>query len=154
ELGVVPLNARRIHEHDRRQIARGERAINISRVALPAKVGEVAAMINVRVAQHHRVERFGVEGEIAIALDGFLALALKEAALQQQPRAVDFEQIHRAGRRARGAEEMDLHGAKGAGGGRVVESGNGKLNPLHSKGQISRFLERVYFASFEQLRLL
>jgi hypothetical protein len=39
-------------------------------------------------------------------------VALEEAAFEQQPPAVDLDQIHRAGGGARRAKEMDLHGEK------------------------------------------
>jgi hypothetical protein len=69
-------------------------------------------MINMRVAQHHRVQFLRGEREIAIALDGFVALALEQSTFEQQPLAVDFEKIHRTRGRARGAKEMNLHGVK------------------------------------------
>ena len=66
-------------------------------------------MVDVGVAQHDRVEGLRVEWKVAIALDGFVAFALEQAALEEQPLPVDFEQKHRAGRRAGRAEEMDFH---------------------------------------------
>jgi hypothetical protein len=69
-------------------------------------------VIHVRVAQDDGVNLLRVERETAVALDGFLAMTLKEAAFEQQPSAVDLDQIHRTGGGARRAEEMDLHGEK------------------------------------------
>jgi hypothetical protein len=64
------------------------------------------------VAQDDGVNLLRVERKTAVALDGFLAVALEEAAFEQQPFAVDLEQVHRAGGGARRAEEVDLHGEK------------------------------------------
>jgi hypothetical protein len=69
-------------------------------------------MIHVRVAQDHGVNLPRVERKAAVALDGFFAVALEEAAFEQQPFAVDLDEIHRTGGGARRAEEVDLHGEK------------------------------------------
>ncbi len=109
--GVVHLDVRGVHEHDAAQVARGEGAMDVAGVALLDQVRQVARVIHVRVAQDDGVNLPRVEGKAAVALDGFLAMALEEAAFEQQPPAVDFEQIHRAGGGARCAEEVDLHAA-------------------------------------------
>ena len=41
--------------------------------------------------EQHRVDIFGVEGEIAIALEGFLAPPLEQPALEQHLFSVDFQ---------------------------------------------------------------
>ena len=102
---------RGIHEHDAAKVARGEGAMDVAGVALLDEVRQVARMVHVRVAQDDGVNLLRVERKAAVALDGFLAMALKEAAFEQQAFAVDLEQIHRAGGGARRAEEMDFHAA-------------------------------------------
>ena len=84
ERRVGLLDLRGIHEHDAGQVARGERAVNVAGVTLLAQVRQIAGMVNVRVAQHHGVHLLRVEGKTAIALDGFLAPALEQAAFEQQ----------------------------------------------------------------------
>ena len=69
-------------------------------------------MVNVGVAQHDRVEGLRVEWKVAIALDGFVAFALEQAAFEEEPLPVDFEQEHRAGRRAGRAEKTDFHAVR------------------------------------------
>ena len=86
--------------------------MDVAGVTLLDEVRQVARMIHVRVAQDDGVNLPRVERKAAVALDGFLAMALEEAAFEQQPFAVDLEQIHRAGGGARRAEEVDLHGEK------------------------------------------
>jgi len=112
ERGVVHLDVRGVHEHDAAQVARGEGAMDVAGVSLLHQIRQVARVIHVRVAQDDGVNLLRIERETAVALDGFLAMALEETAFEQQPFAVDLEQIHRAGGGARRAEEVDLHGEK------------------------------------------
>jgi hypothetical protein len=69
-----------------------------------------------RVAENDGVERLRVERKIAVAFDGFVTPALKQAAFEQQPPLIQFQKKHRSGRRAGGAEEVELHGARMAAG--------------------------------------
>ena len=73
------------------------------------EVGQVANVVDVRVAQDDGVHRLGVERELLVALDRFLPLALIQAAVEQQPRAVDLEQMPGTGRRPDRAVEGELH---------------------------------------------
>ena len=109
ELGIGALNLRRILQHNAGQVACRESAVDVARKTLPAQVGQVPAMVNMRVTENGRVDLLRREREIAVALDRLGAFALKKSAFQKQPLLIDFQQIHRAGGRARGAEEMDLH---------------------------------------------
>ena len=59
--GVVLLNARGISEHDGRQIARGVGAENVAAIALFHKVGEISAVINVRMAQNRHINGGGIK---------------------------------------------------------------------------------------------
>jgi hypothetical protein len=86
--------------------------MDVAGVALLDEVRQVARMIHVRVAQDDGINLLRVERKTTVALDGFLAVALKEAAFEQQPPAVDLDQVHRTGGGARRAEEVDLHGEK------------------------------------------
>jgi hypothetical protein len=74
-----------------------------------AEVGQVSAMINVRVTQYHGIHGTRIEGEVAVPRDGFFAMALEQSAFPQQPLVVHLEQKHRTRSRARGAVEMDFH---------------------------------------------
>ena len=67
-------------------------------------------MIDVRVTEQNAIKLGGIERELSIALDGLIAMTLKEPALQENPTLIDLQQIHRAGRRACGAEKVDSHG--------------------------------------------
>jgi hypothetical protein len=86
--------------------------MDVAGVTLLDEVRQVARVIHVRVAQDDGVNQLRVEWKAAVALDGFLAVALEEAAFEQQPLAIDLDEIHRTSGGARRAEEVDLHGEK------------------------------------------
>lgn len=67
--------------------------MNVSGEALAAEVRKIAAVVNVRVTEHGGVNLAGVEGELPVALDGFLAPALEQAAFQQEPLVVHLDEV-------------------------------------------------------------
>ena len=69
-----------------------------------------ATVIDVCMAENDRVYFLGNEAKVAVQNIRFLAQALKQAAVQQEPLAVDGEQVHGTGDRAGRAPELDLHG--------------------------------------------
>src|SRR6266576_1601860 len=71
ECRIVSLDFCRILEHDAGQVARREGAINISVEALPAKVRQVAGMVDMGMTEHHRFQLVRLEGKLPVALDGF-----------------------------------------------------------------------------------
>jgi hypothetical protein len=79
---------------------------------LATEVWQIAAVVDVRMAEDDGIELLRIEREIAITLEGFVTFALKESAFEQEPLLIDFEEEHRSSRRAGGAEEVDLHGAR------------------------------------------
>lgn len=93
EVGVSALNFGGILQHDRGKVARGEGGMNVSGEALAAEVRKIAAVVNVRVTEHGGVNLAGVEGELPVALDGFLAPALEQAAFQQEPLVVHLDEV-------------------------------------------------------------
>jgi hypothetical protein len=62
------------------------------------------------VAQNRDVNLFWIKGEATVAGGFLLAMALEEAAFEQQFFAVDLEEIHGAGGGASGAKKVNLHG--------------------------------------------
>ena len=74
---IVALDLGRVFEHDAGQVARGKSAVDVAIESLAAKVGEVAAMIDMRMAENHGIDGLGIEREVAIALDRFLAFSLE-----------------------------------------------------------------------------
>ena len=112
EGGVVALNFSRVLEHDAGEVARGEGAEDVALETLTAEVRQVPAVVNVRVTEHDGVNSLRVKGEVAVALDGFAAVALKQAAFEQEPLSVELKQIERARGGAGRAEEVNAHPAQ------------------------------------------
>ena len=133
EGGVVALNFGRVFEHDAGEIAGGEGTVDVAAETLAAKVWQVAAVIDVRMAQHDRVNLLRVEGKPAIALDGFSAFTLKETALEQEALSVELEQEHRAGGRACGPKEVDSHPPEHENGRRKSRVWNPRSSPYQEE---------------------
>src|SRR5262249_39325507 len=74
---------------------------------LPHQVGQVAAVVDVRVAEDDRGDLLRGEGEVEVALPRFGAAPLVEAAVQQHLLAAHMDKVHRAGDGARGTPEGD-----------------------------------------------
>ena len=90
-LGVSALNFGGIFEHNRGEIARGERAVDVSVVALATEVWQIAAMVDVRMAEDNGIDLLRIERKIAITLDGFVTFALEQAAFEEEALLIDFE---------------------------------------------------------------
>ena len=108
EKRVLFLNVRGVEQHDAAQIARGRSAMDRAVVSF-AQARQFAGVVQMRMAQDDGVHRARVERQNFIELLRLLAMALEQAAFEQQFFAVDLQQIHRAGGGARRAEEMDFH---------------------------------------------
>ena len=65
--GVFFLNLGGVAEHDGGQGARGRRAVDRAGEALLDQVGQVAAVVDVGVAEQHRVDVSRAEGKLAVA---------------------------------------------------------------------------------------
>ncbi len=66
-------------------------------------------MVDMSVGEDHGVDRVGVERQVAVAVFAFAARPLVEAAIEQDARAVNVEQVLRTGHRSRRAVKRDLH---------------------------------------------
>jgi magnesium transporter len=124
---VVFLDVRTVREHDGAELARGRRAPDRSRKALGHQAGQQAAMVDVRMAEHHDVDRGGLETELSIGVLLRIAhrLALEHAAIQQQSSggpvpAGQFEQVFGTGDRSCGS---------------VAGQGDGHVTKLHHNGE-------------------
>ena len=63
-----------------------------------------------------RVDLVRVEREVAVALAGLLALALVQAAIEQNLVVADFEEVHRSGHASGRAPEGERRLGRGGGG--------------------------------------
>src|SRR2546426_9687793 len=70
-LRVGALNFGGVLQHDGGKVPRGERAIDVSGVALAAEVWQIPAVVDMRVAENDGVELFRVEREVAGPPGGF-----------------------------------------------------------------------------------
>ena len=113
--GVFGLDLRGVAEHHGGERPRGRRAEDRPGEAAADEVRQVTAVVDVRVAQDHRVDVFGAEREVAVAADALGAPPLEQPAVEQHRLAVDVELVHRPGDRAGGAAKGD--GRRRVGGG-------------------------------------
>ena len=105
----------------RKQVARRRRAVDRPVEALADERRQVAAVVDVGVAEDDRVDLVRVEREVAVALPGFFAAALVQPAVEQDLVVADFEQVHRPGDAAGRPPEREgrlgrLPGGDGLGG--------------------------------------
>ena len=63
-------------------------------------------MVDMRMAEYDAIKLGRVKIEVAILLDGFKALALVEAALNEYLVSVDFQEVLGTGRGACGTKKM------------------------------------------------
>ena len=108
-LEVGGRQARRVLEHDARQV--GGRVVGVDRpaVAAPRQQRQAADVVDVRVREHQRVDRGEVEGKLVGVARVLVAPALHHAAIEQDAPARCMHQVARAGNLARGPEELDPH---------------------------------------------
>src|SRR5436190_7630326 len=69
ECGVIALNLRGVLEHDTRQVPRGKSAEDIPIETLTAKIGQVAAVVYMCMAQNDCVQPARVKRELAVSFD-------------------------------------------------------------------------------------
>jgi hypothetical protein len=136
--GVRALDLGRILQHDAGQVARREGAENAFPKPLLTQVRQVSTMIDMGVAQHHGINLFRVEGEMAVPFDGLAPFPLKEAAFQQQTPAVNLQQVHRTCRGPRRAQETKLHGVQCASGHSQGKLLHATVRGSHSEGGFRR----------------
>ena len=97
-----------VAEHRVAEVARGLGGVDGAAVASADEGGEVAAVVDVRVREEDAVDRTGIDGQLAVALEGLLAVALVETAIEEDAQAVDIDDVHRAGGGARGPLELNI----------------------------------------------
>lgn len=108
--GVLPLDLGRVPQHDRREGAGGRRAIDRAGESAADEVREVAAMIDVRVAEDHRIDVLGPEGKFPVAVEALRPPALEQPAVEQDRFPAGRQLVHRPRDRAHRAPERDRRG--------------------------------------------
>ena len=107
--GVRLLHRRGVLQHDAREISGGVRGVDVAAESLLHQVWKIAAVIDVGVAQHHGVQRVGIEGEVPVAFDRVRAAALVQTAFEKEFPAVDLQKVHRSRGGSGGPEKVDVH---------------------------------------------
>ena len=82
-----------ILKHDAGEVASGEGTVDIALEALTAKVGEIAAMVDMGVAENDGIDPLWIEGEVAITFNRLPAPPLEETTFKQQSLAIEFNEI-------------------------------------------------------------
>ncbi len=109
ELRIRPLDLGRVGQHHCGQIPRGEGRVDVPPEALTTEVRQVSAVIDMCVAEHDGVQRGGIKGKPAVALDRFVPVALIKAAFHQDSASVDLNEVHRSSGGPGGSKEVDVH---------------------------------------------
>ena len=97
---VLFLDLGGIGQHDPQQVARRRRTEDRPIKPLSRQRGQVAAMVDVGVAEDDGVDLVRMEGEVAVALPGLLAAALVQSAVEEDFVVADLQQVHRTGHAA------------------------------------------------------
>lgn len=109
EDSVLFLDVRGVQEHVVTEVGGGFGAMDFAVETVATKDRDDATVVNVGVAEDHGVDGGGIEGEFGAVFDGFVAMALIKAALDQEALAIDFEEVFGAGGAFGGAEEGQFH---------------------------------------------
>src|SRR5262249_48155506 len=102
---ILFLDVRRVGQDQAAELLRGRRAENTAPEAVLDEPGQVAAVIQVRVGEDHRVDGARGHRERLPVAGPKLLQALKQAAVHQNPAAGDVEEVLGAGDGAGGAQK-------------------------------------------------
>ena len=83
ELGVLLLDVRGVAQHHVAEALCRGRAVDGAAESLAHQRGQIAAVIDVGVGEHDRVDRGGVEGEGAVADPRLVSPSVKDAAIKE-----------------------------------------------------------------------
>lgn len=97
EFAVAFLDEGGVLEHGFAQIGGGGGGVNGAAKSGFVERGEIAAVVDVGVREDDGVNVATVKGKIAVALFGFTAAALVEAAIEQDALTVQLEDVHGTG---------------------------------------------------------
>src|SRR5260370_1287098 len=104
-VGLFFLQTRGIGQKNFQQVRRPARTIDRPAKTMTNKSWQVASVIDMRMSDDYRINQRGVEGRLLPVAFAQFTHALEQAAVDQHPRAIGFDQILRAGYSARCAPE-------------------------------------------------
>jgi hypothetical protein len=102
DVGAVP-------EHDGGQVGGGHGAVDVSTEAAFDQGRDVATVVYVGMREDHGIDALGVEGQVAVPLEGLSAMTLEESAIQKQKFAIDVNEVLRTRHPSGRTPEGDLH---------------------------------------------
>ena len=108
EGGVFFLQVSAVGQENGAQVPRAWRAMDGFGIAISRQQGQVAAVVQVRVGQHHGIDLVGRERQGLPVAQAQLLVALEQAAIHQHAVAVVAHQVFGAGDGARAAQKSDV----------------------------------------------
>jgi hypothetical protein len=108
-VGILFLDAATVGQEQLAQLEGRARGDDGAAIALPHQQRQRAGMVQVRVRQHHRVERARVEGQGLPVHQTKLLVALEQPAIDQHAPPAVLDEVLRAGHRPGRAEEAQFH---------------------------------------------
>ena len=101
EAGVAQQNIAKIN-----RLAAGEHA---SPEPMLHQLRKIAGMVDMGMGKDHEIDGLCINGEIAVLLEGLLAVALIKAAIEKNPLSTGFNKVHGTGCCTSGSKKCDFH---------------------------------------------
>ena len=108
-LKIALLEKAGIPQHDVAEFARRLPRENPTAEPLAHELRQIPRMVDVGVGKDDVIDGLCVERKIAVLFERFLAVALIESAVEQNPLSVRLDEMHRARRRLRGSVKRYFH---------------------------------------------
>lgn len=109
KLNVLFLDRCAVHEHHCAEVAGCRGAEDVTLETVPDKTGDTARVIDVSVGKNQAIDVLASAGITAVSFEGFFAFTLKQAAVEHDGFAVDFEEVLRTGYGMDGAIKGNFH---------------------------------------------
>ena len=109
KLRILDLNARRVGEHDRTQIARCGGGVDRPLVARAHKKWQSPRVVDVRMTEHDGIDTLDWQGQHFVLLARFVAVPLKQPTVEQHRLAAHFQNVTGPGDFAGRAGKCELH---------------------------------------------
>ena len=106
---VALLQEAGIAQHDVTELAGLGAGEHASAEPGPHELRQVAGMVDMGVGEDHVVDRLGIDRKVAVLFERLLAVPLIETAVQKNPLAAGFDEMHGASRGAGRTEKCDFH---------------------------------------------
>jgi hypothetical protein len=108
---ILLLQVAGVRQQQGAQLARRLRGMDRAAEALARQGRQVAAVVDVRMREHHRIDLACGERERLPVAQAQLLQALEQAAVHQHPVALVLEEVFGSGDGAGGAKEGEPHGS-------------------------------------------